>query len=259
MKKYLIILTVFVLGFLLTGCEEKEDESKYKLTLYNLNEIESITIDPMSQYSNSVSVSDKSTIKIIYYLFADKKTDTESNSDTPSDVDSMYKVDFNIEKGSKTVYIYQKNGNYYLECPRYGIYESSKEDYEKLEKIVKDNTYEYNLSNFNSDDIASVRISNLSQFDDSVTIKNVKDIRILYNIFSSKNSNTASNDYNPVNHSELYHVIFSDDYGSTKEYYIYKSHERYYIEVSMYAIFDSAESEFEIVDNYFINKGKVKE
>lgn len=259
MRKYIIALLFILVGISLTGCDfGKEEEYKYKLTLYNLNEIESVTIDTMSQYDSNVQIEDKSTIKVVYYIFEGKTTNEESDGDNPTDAGKMYKVTFNTEKESKSVYIYSKGDSYYLDNPNYGKYESNEEDFQKLEKIVKDNTYAFTLKNFSSDEIMSVTVSDLGQYSSPVELKERKDIRILYNIFNAKKTNTASDDYNPTNHGELYHVIFTNNSYETKDFYIYQKNEKYYIEEALYAIFDSNESEFEIVEKY-VESGKKEE
>ena len=259
MRKYLTVLTFILLGFLITGCEfEHEEEYKYKLSLYNLNEIESVTIDSMSQYDNSITIDDKRDIKVIYYVFADKTSNTESTTENPKDFDSIYSVSFNTETDSKTLYIYYKDNNYFLENPNNGIFESNEEDYKKVETIVKKNTYAFTFRNFEVNDITSVTVSSLGQFDEPVVLTDKKDIRILYNIFSSKKTNTSSENYNPVNHGELYHVIFTNDSYETKDFYIYKKYEKYYIEDAQYAIFNSSDSEFQIVSNYIYSDKEVE-
>ena len=260
MKKIIALIIFVLLGLTITGCElEKEEEYKYKLNLYNLNEIESVTISTMSQYENSVIIKDNRDIKVIYYIFAGKQTNTESTSENPENPDTLYSVTFNTENESKTVYIYRKDENYYLENPKYGIYDSSEEDYNKIEKIVKENTYAFTIRNFEFNEITSVTVSTLGQFDEPVVLNEKKDIKILYNIFSAKQSNVSSENYNPVDHGELLHVIFTNDSYETRDFYIYKKYEKYYIEESLYAIFNSNESEFQIVKNYTESSKEVEE
>lgn len=262
MKRFIKISMILLCVFVLTGCDfGKEETYKYKLALYNLNEIDNVTIDTLGQYDNNIEITDKSKIKVIYYMFEGKKSNKASKGDNPEDPDKLYSVSFNTEHTSRSLYIYEKDGKYYIEEPNEGLYKSNEEDFEKLESMLKDNNYKYKIDNYKSDDIKKVVISSMGQFDEPVELTDNRNISILYNIFSNKRSNIESTDYNPDSPEALYHVKFYDnnDDINLKEFYIYKKGNKYFIEQSFVGIFISSDSEFDIVKNLSDSNQKTEE
>jgi hypothetical protein len=255
MKKITKIL--FVLSFILlfTGCDsfgKEEEEYKYKLTLYNLNEIENVTIDTLGQYENKIEISDKSKIKVIYYMFEGKKTN-KKGLENIGEVEKLYSVTFNIESRSRKLDIYKDGTNYFINDSEGGKYKSNKEDFEKLESMIKDNDFRYKTDIYKLDEIKKIVISSMGQFDEPVSFTDDKHIRILYDVFSEKQSNIKSTSENPENPEALYHVKFSDNLGmiNPKEFYIYRKESKFYIEQPLNGIFVITESEYDIVKNYF--------
>ena len=250
MKRFIKISMILICIFLITGCDfGKEEEYKYKLTLYNLNEIDNVTIDTLGQFDNLIEITDKSKIKIIYYMFEGKKSNEESSGDNPENPDKLYSVSFNTEHNKRSIFIFKKDDKYYIEEANEGLYESSEEDFEKLESMLKDNDYKYKIDNYKIDDVKKVIISSMGQFDEPVELTDNRNISILYNIFSNKRSNIESTDYNPDSPEVLFHVRFYDNKEgiNPKEFYIYKKGNKYFIEQSFVGIFISSESEFDIV------------
>ena len=243
MKRFIKISMILLCVFILTGCDfGKEETYKYKLALFNLNEIDNVTIDTLGQYDNTIEITDKSKIKVIYYMFEGKKSNVESEGDNPDNPDKLYSVSFNTEHNTRSLFIYKKDDKYYIEEANLGIYESNEDDFEKLESMLKDNNYK-------ADDVKKVVISSMGQFDEPVELSDSRNIAILYNIFSNKRSNIESTDYNPDSPDVLFHVKFYDNNEgiNPKEFYIYKKGNKYFIEQSFVGIFISSDSEFDIV------------
>ena len=177
MKRFIKISMILICIFLITGCDfGKEEEYKYKLTLYNLNEIDNVTIDTLGQFDNLIEITDKSKIKIIYYMFEGKKSNEESSGDNPENPDKLYSVSFNTEHNKRSIFIYKKDDKYYIEEANEGLYESSEEDFEKLEGMLKDNDYKYKIDNYKTDDIKKVVISSMGQFDEPVEFADSRNI-----------------------------------------------------------------------------------
>ncbi len=253
MKKQIkIIIFILILMLFTTGCDffTKEEEYKYKLSLYNINEIVSVGINTLAQNDNKVEIYDGSTIKVIYYMFENKQTNKKASDDPPMDVDVLYQVSFNTEKLTRTLFIYKKDDKYFIEETGEGLYTSSEKDFEKLESIINNNNFKYSLDNFKEDEITKVTISTLGQFDDLFEFTDSKNIGILHDIFSLKKSNIDSTDYNPDNPEVLYQVSFYDELNNKKSFYIYKRDNKYFIEVPFLGIFESNDSEFSIIENY---------
>ena len=142
MKRFIKISMILLCVFILTGCDfGKEETYKYKLALFNLNEIDNVTIDTLGQYDNTIEITDKSKIKVIYYMFEGKKSNVESEGDNPDNPDKLYSVSFNTEHNTRSLFIYKKDDKYYIEEANLGIYESNEDDFEKLESMLKDNNY----------------------------------------------------------------------------------------------------------------------
>ena len=111
---------------------------EYTINLFKLEEIASITIDTLSQYDNKKEFKDEETIKEIYDVLADKKTNIDSINDVPVNPDILYLVKFkNNTENSKSAYIYKKDNQYYIEQPYNGIYQITEKEYAIIEKFIK--------------------------------------------------------------------------------------------------------------------------
>lgn len=128
------VISVLIAMFVLLDYDNEE----YTINLFKLEEISSTTLDTLSQYDNKKELKDKESIKEIYDVFADKKTNIESVSDVPVNPDILYLVKFkNNTENSKSFYIYKKDNQYYIEQPYNGIYQITEKEYTKIEKIIK--------------------------------------------------------------------------------------------------------------------------
>lgn len=73
-------------------------------------------------------------------------TETESIQDSPVNVDNEIKINFYFdEENCSTVFVYKKNFKYYIEQPYNGIYRISADEYNAIEKYIR-NASEVNSS-----------------------------------------------------------------------------------------------------------------
>ena len=137
LKMFLLIIGVIaVLGAIIFLIDYNNVE--YTINLFKLEEIASITIDTLSQYDNKKEFKDEETIKEIYDVLADKKTNIDSINDVPVNPDILYLVKFkNNTENSKSAYIYKKDNQYYIEQPYNGIYQITEKEYAIIEKFIK--------------------------------------------------------------------------------------------------------------------------
>ncbi len=137
LKIFLLIIGVIaVLGAIIFLIDYNNVE--YTINLFKLEEISSITIDTLSQYDNKKEFKDEETIKEIYDVLADKKTNIDSINDVPVNPDILYLVKFkNNTENSKSAYIYKKDNQYYIEQPYNGIYQITEKEYAIIEKFIK--------------------------------------------------------------------------------------------------------------------------
>ena len=127
MKKYVSIFLCLACVLTLVACGKKADP----ITLPQTDEITSIDI---TFGENTVSHSDKTWIsEIIADISSSEPTKKESVQDFPQ-VESYIKIDFQLEKGTITIFAYEDRGKYYLEQPYQGIYKTDRKLYERLKE-----------------------------------------------------------------------------------------------------------------------------
>lgn len=130
--------TIIICGLMIIGLAGCVKNKEYKIDLYKLDDVSNITIDILSQYDNLKEFTDEITINKIYSVFNDKTTYTKSVNDNPIEPDVLYAVQFkNKNNDSKTIYIYKKGKNFYIEQPYNGIYETTEEEFNTIESFIK--------------------------------------------------------------------------------------------------------------------------
>lgn len=66
-----------------------------------------------------------------------RTTTNESIQDSPINVENEIKIDFEYEENkTSTVFVYKKNGKYFIEQPYNGIYRISPDEYNSIEKYI---------------------------------------------------------------------------------------------------------------------------
>lgn len=114
-----------------------KQEKTYTIDLLNLEDITAVKIDDLTLEDNVTEYNDQNTIEELYHIFYNKTTKEESTTLNPEYPDILYIVTFEDHEGNSTsMYIYRREENYYIEQSYNGIYNSSQEEFECVEKYV---------------------------------------------------------------------------------------------------------------------------
>ena len=133
---FIIILLVCVGGVL--GILYFNKINKYSYTL-NIPSDDSVYSINLEQNGKKIEVSEQDKIKDIIYIISEVKrtTTNESIQDSPINVENEIKIDFEYEENkTSTVFVYKKNGKYFIEQPYNGIYRISPDEYNSIEKYI---------------------------------------------------------------------------------------------------------------------------
>ena len=133
---FIIILLVCVGGVL--GILYFNKINKYSYTL-NIPSDDSVYSINLEQNGKRIEVSEQDKIKDIIYVISEVKrtTTNESIQDSPINVENEIKIDFEYEENkTSTVFVYKKNGKYFVEQPDNGIYRISPDEYNSIEKYI---------------------------------------------------------------------------------------------------------------------------
>ena len=133
---FIIILLVCVGGVL--GILYFNKINKYSYTL-NIPSDDSVYSINLEQNGKRIEVSEQDKIKDIIYVISEVKrtTTNESIQDSPINVENEIKIDFEYEENkTSTVFVYKKNGKYFIEQPYNGIYRISPDEYNSIEKYI---------------------------------------------------------------------------------------------------------------------------
>ncbi len=133
---FIIILLVCVGGVL--GILYFNKINKYSYTL-NIPSDDSVYSINLEQNGKRIEVSEQDKIKDIIYIISEVKrtTTNESIQDSPINVENEIKIDFEYEENkNSTVFVYKKNGKYFVEQPYNGIYRISPDEYNSIEKYI---------------------------------------------------------------------------------------------------------------------------
>lgn len=137
MKKiFLTILLCGILTFTLTGCFNKRN---YELTIPKEEDLKSISFeknDKKTEISSSEDIKD--IIDLLNGSDKGRTTNEESIQDYPVNAEDVIKIEFNFkEKGNTILFIYKKNGKMFVESPYNGIYKIKEDEYNSIEKYIK--------------------------------------------------------------------------------------------------------------------------
>lgn len=133
---FIIILLVCVGGVLGILYFNKINKSYYTLNIPSDDSVYSINLE---QNGKRIEVSEQDKIKDIIYIISEVKrtTTNESIQDSPINVENEIKIDFEYEENkTSTVFVYKKNGKYFIEQPYNGIYRISPDEYNSIEKYI---------------------------------------------------------------------------------------------------------------------------
>lgn len=116
--------------------------NKIKKTSYTLNlpSDDSVYNINMEQNDKIVKIDEQEKIKDIMFIINEVKRTTINKSvqDSPVNVENVIKI--NIEYGesnNSTVFIYKRKNKYFIEQPYNGIYRISPDEYNSIERYVK--------------------------------------------------------------------------------------------------------------------------
>ena len=127
MKRFFSLFLCLTCILTLAACGKKAAP----ITLPQADKITSIDI---TIAENTVSHSDKTWIsEVIADISSSEPTKKESVQDFPQ-AESYIKIDFQLEKGTITIFAYEDRGKYYLERPYQGIYKIERKLYERLKE-----------------------------------------------------------------------------------------------------------------------------
>lgn len=133
---FIIILLVCVGGVLGILYFNKINKSSYTLNIPSDDSVYSINLE---QNGKRIEVSEQDKIKDIIYIISEVKrtTTNESIQDSPINVENEIKIDFEYEENkTSTVFVYKKNGKYFIEQPYNKIYRISPDEYNSIEKYI---------------------------------------------------------------------------------------------------------------------------
>lgn len=133
---FIIILLVCVGGVLGILYFNKINKPSYSLNIPSDDSVYSINLE---QNGKRIEVSEQDKIKDIIYIISEVKrtTTNESIQDSPINVENEIKIDFEYEENkTSTVFVYKKNGKYFIEQPYNGIYRISPDEYNSIEKYI---------------------------------------------------------------------------------------------------------------------------
>jgi len=101
----------------------------------NINRTYIITIE---QNGNEKIIENIKEIKDIVYILSEpeRKTRTQSIQDFPTNVEDVISVHFNCGE-ILTLYVYEKNNEYFIEQAYNGIYRISADEYNSIEKYIR--------------------------------------------------------------------------------------------------------------------------
>lgn len=128
-KKFSIALISGIL--LLIGIETTLyfiNKPKYTLNLPNIENLKSINIE-------NKKIEEPEKIKAIIEILNKKERTTKKASiqDAPINTDETIKIEFYfIEQGTSTLFVYERNNNFYIEQPYNGVYEIAESEYNKI-------------------------------------------------------------------------------------------------------------------------------
>ena len=112
------------------------NKSSYTLNIPSDDSVYNINLE---QNGKRIEVSEQDKIKDIIYIISEVKrtTTNESIQDSPINVENEIKIDFEYEENkNSTVFVYKKNGKYFVEQPYNGIYRISPDEYNSIEKYI---------------------------------------------------------------------------------------------------------------------------
>lgn len=132
---FIIVLCMCIGAVLGILCYNKSNEYTLQLPLM-ADSFETITIE---QNGKEKTIENSKDINDIINILSGtgRKTRNESIQDFPTNVDNVISVHFNCGE-IFTLYVYEKNNEYFIEQAYNGIYRISADEYNSIEKYVRE-------------------------------------------------------------------------------------------------------------------------
>ena len=108
----------------------------------------------------------------------------------------------------------------------------------------------YIINLFKLEEISSITIDTLSQYDNEKEFKDEETIKEIYDVFADKKTHIESINDVPVNPDILYLVKFKNDAENSKSVYIYKKGNKYYLEQPYNGIYQITEVEYTRIEKF---------
>lgn len=125
-KSLFLALMIIMIEVITTACSQTE---------YTLNlPTEAIGVTLLKN-GDSRTVETAENIENVLNMLGgtERITAEESVQDSPVDSDEEIKIDFIFDEGAiSTLFVYEKNGKYYIEQPYNGIYEITQDEYNNI-------------------------------------------------------------------------------------------------------------------------------
>ena len=117
------------------------EKTLYKINLPTKENTTSVRIEEIPKEKEAKEYYEPYEIESIYNTLQNKVTIKESLNDAPINTEKQLLMTFQEKSGKKTiVYLYQKDGKYYIEQPYNGIYKITKSTYDQIENAYQSNT-----------------------------------------------------------------------------------------------------------------------
>lgn len=116
--------------------------------------------------------------------------------------------------------------------------------------MVKRNAKTYQMDLFPLEEITSVSIDSLAQYDNRKEFYDRDTIEEIYHLFDHKRTQKESINDHPVDPDLLFLVTFQKSNGEDKVVYIYKKKNKYYIEQPYNGIYKSSNEEFKKIQDF---------
>ena len=133
---FMAVLEMGKIIFVIAGMYRRS----YELTLPEQEKLKQITLESGEKRAE---ITDLEEIKEVIYVLSGgdkgRTTNEESINDAPVNADVLIMVNFYFkEQGVSTLFVYQRGGRYYIEQPYDGVYRISGDEYNAIEKYIRE-------------------------------------------------------------------------------------------------------------------------
>lgn len=135
---FIIVFFIFVGAVLGILCYNKTSKYSYALNLPSADSVYNIKLEQKGQ-KIEINEQDKINELVNVVTGVKRTTNDKSVQDSPINIDNEIKIDFEFgENKISTVFVYKKKDTYFIEQPYNGIYRISPDEYNSIEKYIRD-------------------------------------------------------------------------------------------------------------------------